>query len=281
MTTPPTAADGRDGPPLTPDRPITTLDVPIDERDERALPLAAWLAGCWQTRVRLLHVVRPGQDATVDLGATAEAMTRRWPGTEVETLALAGDDVATAVTGAGGVDSLLIVSTDNANAWSFKNSVAERLSNQAPGPIVLLGPRVQALSPGGDVVLADDGRPAADAAFNAATALAAALGRGLWLVRVVPDGDGQPAGPHADLDPEVGMALQERVDGVDPTLSPRWEVLTSNDPVSALEGFAERVGASFIVAGSRSRTDATRTTMSSIAMGLVANAGRPVLVVGH
>lgn len=266
---------------LTSSHPITTLDVPIDERDEHAIPLAAWLAGCWGTRVRLLHVVLPGEAAAVDLAAAVEAMARRWPGTDVEALELEGDDVVTAVTGAGGVDSLLIVSTDNANAWSFKNSVAERLSHQAAGPLVLLGPRVTSLSPGGDVVVADDGRPASDVTLQAAVGLATALGRGLWLVRVAPDSAGQPPDSPAELHSEIGMALQQRVDGLDPALSPRWEVIQSNDPVRALEGFAERVGASFIVAGSRARADTTRTTMSSIAMGLVANAGRPVLVVGH
>lgn len=258
------------------ERPIATLDVPIDGRHELSVPLAAWLASIWTIPIRLLHVRPAGDRPALDLDrATAEAKAE-WPELPITSEQLDGDDVAAAIVAATTTTSLLVVSTDNANAWAFKNSVAERLVHRAGAPLILLGPQAGPPDQGGDVVVAFDGRPASVAALDAATALAGALGRNLWLVRVVPT----PIDGDTATDREIELDLDRRTDALDPAINPRWEIVVSNDPVSAIEVFAAKAGASFVVAGARRRDDATRTTMSSITMGLVANAGRPVLVVG-
>ena len=271
------STDAGTAPAFAPDRPVTILDVPIDESNERAVPLAAHLAEVWGVPIRLLHVSPSAEEATAQLDRAVAEARRCWPDGVFETAHLEGDDVAAAITGAIDDRSLLVVSTDNANAWSFKNSVAERLVDRAGRPLILLGPRAAEPHPTGDVIVAFDGRPASEIALEAAVALTAALDRDLWLVQVVPES----SGPTVELHGEVGVDLQRRIDGLDPSLGPRWEVIHSNDPVNAIERFADRVGASFIAAAARGRTDVTRTTMSSITMGLVATAGRPVLVVGH
>ncbi len=264
-------------PAFAPDRPIAVVDVPIDGRHEVALEVAAWLASIWAIPIRLLHVNAAGSQPVLDLdGAAAEAV-ERWPELSFGAETLDGDDVAATIAGEATATSLLVVSTDNANAWAFKNSVAERLVHRASGPLILIGPQARLPEDNGDLVVACDGRPASIAALDAAIAMAPTLGRNLWLVRVVPTPDGDGAG----LRREAEADLHRWAEGIDPAIDARLEVIESNDPVSAIESFGARVGASFVVAGARRRDDATRTTMSSITMGLVATAGRPILVVGQ
>lgn len=266
-------------PSFSPQQPVTTLAVPIDQPDERAMPFAAWLAELWDLPIRLLHLPGRPRSGHVDFSldqVTADARLR-WPNLRIDAERLEGDEVAATIVGAAGSDSLLIVATDNANAWSFKNSVAERLVDRIESPAILVGTRADQPNPGGDVVVAFDGRPAAESALAAAASLALALGRSLVIVQVVP----KAIGPGDERPPAPDLELDRRVEGLDPRIGARWDVIESNDPVTAIESFADRLGASFVVAAARGRTDVTRTTMSSITMGLVANAGRPVLVVHH
>ncbi len=274
-------------PAFAPDRPIAVVDVPIDGRHEVALEVAAWLASVWAIPIRLLHVNAADSEPSLDLDREVTEATGRWPELSFGAETLDGDDVAATIAGEATATSLLVLSTDNANAWAFKNSVAERLVHQASGPLVLVGPSAQPPELGGDLVVAFDDRPPSVAALDAAMAMAPTLDRNLWLVRVVPeplgggDGDAADDGEHGAARPQAEADLERCVEGLDAAVDPRWEVIESNDPVQAIEGFAAQIGASFVVAGARRRDDATRTTMSSITMGLVANAGRPILVVGH
>ena len=275
-----------DAPAFMPGRSIETVVVPVGDGgpDDRALPVAAALATTWRTPVQLLHV--SGSISSVDpiLDAVVAAMRRRWPDLDLEPLHVYGDDPAVAVAGEIGVHELAVVATDHADAWSFKHSVAEALVDHVGLPLILVGPNADRPGLDGDVVVALDGTPLAQVALAAAASLARAIGRDLWLAQVVADplpvgGDGPEDPTHPELHPEIGLALQRLADDLDPAVHPRWEVIHGNDPVQAIETFAARIGASFLVAATRGRTDEQRTTMCSISMGLVAAAGRPVLVV--
>ena len=237
------------------------------------MPFAAWLAETWNLPVRLLHVTGSISSDDPKLAEAATEARNAWPDLTFETEHLYGDDPAATIAEAVGAHSLPVLSTEHADAWSFKSSVAEALVERVGVPLVLVGPQASQPKPG-DVVVALDGSPLADVAVETAATLAGALGRNLSMVRVVPQ-----ATPDEELHPEFGLDLQRRADGLDPALAPRWEVIHSNDPVHAIDGFAERVEASFVVAAARGRTDESRSSMSSITMGLVATAARPVLVV--
>jgi nucleotide-binding universal stress UspA family protein len=268
-------ANTRPAPAFQPDRQVTTLAVPVGRAHDRALPFAAWLSDTWGVPVRLLHASGSiaSEDDVLD-GAVAE-VGRFWPDLPVESEHLYGDDPAVAVADAVGAHVLPVLSTEHADGWSFKDSVAEALVERIGVPVTLVGPEAKQPVVDGDVVVALDGTPVAEAALAAGAALARSLGRQLWMVRVV----AEPGPDAGDLHPEYGLGLQKLADGLDPEVSPRWEVIHSNDPVNTVEGFADRVGASFVVAATRGRTDETRTTMCSITMGLVSVARRPVLVV--
>jgi len=271
-------------PTFAPDRPVAVIDVPTDGRHEIAVEVAAWLASIWAVPIRLLHVTAAGSRPGLDLDGTTAKAVARWPELSFGIGMLEGEDVAATIAEAATATSLLVLPTDNANAWAFKNSVAERLVHRASGPLILVGPRARFPENQGDLVVAHDGRPASDAALDAAMAMAPTLGRNLWLVRVVPssvDAGGGDAGDGDERRRQAEADLRRCAEAIDPSVEARLEVIESNDPVSAIEGFAAGVEASFVVAGARRRDDASRTTMSSITMGLVANAGRPVLVVGH
>lgn len=266
-------------PTFTADRAVTTLAVPIGNAHDRALPFAAWLADTWHLPIRLLHVSSSISSHDDDLDLAMAEMGRFWPELIVESEHLYGEDPAVAVAGSIGAHTLPVLSTEHADGWSFKNSVAEGLVDRAGVPLVLVGPEAKQPVVGGDVVVALDGTAVADAALEVAAALADSLGRTLRMVRVVADPGGEPGPEQGVLHPEYGLDLQRMADGLDAAIEPRWEVIHSNDPVRAIESFADRVGASFVVAATRGRTDASRTTMCSITMGLVSMARRPVVVV--
>lgn len=265
----------RQAPSFAPDRAVTTLAVPVGRAHDRALPFAAWLADTWELPVRLLHVSDSISSQDTELEGALAEVDRFWPELTVDTEHLYGDDPAVAVAGAIGPHTLPVLSTEHADGWSFKDSVAEALVDQAGIPLVLVGPEAKSPIPDGDVVVALDGTAVANTALQTAAAMARALGRTLWMVRVV----GDPGPGEGELHPEHGLDLQRLADDLDTDVEARWEVVHSNDPVDALEAISDRLGASMIVAASRARTDESRTTMCSITMGLVSTARRPVLVV--
>lgn len=265
----------RPAPSFAPDRSVSTLAVPVGRAHDRALPFAAWLADTWGLPVRLLHVSDSISSEDSELAGAMAEVERYWPELSVDSEHLYGDDPAVAVAGAVGPHTLPVLSTEHADGWSFKDSVAEALVEQAGIPLILVGPEAKSPIPDGDVVVALDGTAVANTALQIAAALAASLGRTLWMVRVV----GDPGPDEGELHPEHGLDLQRLADDLEADVEARWEVVHSNDPVHAIEALADRLGASVIVAASRGRTDETRTTMCSITMGLVSTAHRPVLVV--
>lgn len=283
------ASDGPGGPSFRPGRPIRDLVVPVggttgeasdgSDGHRRALTVATTLAEAWGLPIRLLHVGPSIASDDPVLTAVAAEAAGRWPTATIATTHVHGDDPAIAAAGEIDADDLAVVATEHADGWSFKHSVAEALVERVGEPVLLVGPRAGRTAPSGDVVVALDGSPVAEAALAAGMALARSLGVGLWLVRVVAD---EPPGPEpapTRLHPEIGVELQRLIDRIDPALRPRWEVVHANDPVPALIGVADHLGAGYLVAGTRGRTDESRTTMCSISMGLVAAASHPVLVV--
>lgn len=247
------------------------LPVASGTEQDRAMPLVIWLAQTLDLPVRVIHSSGSADGLDADLESMVGDVRRRFPEIRIQSEQLLGDHPAEVIAQSLGPDSLAVLSTDHADAWSFKDSVAEALVHAADLPVVLVGPNVTAGAPSGDVVLGLDGSAPAESAVAPAVGLAEALGHRLWLVRVVPE-------PVTGEDRTAAAAeyLQE-VAGRHPDVGPRCEVIRSNNPVSAIASFARSVDAGFLATGTRARSDMSRRSMSSISMGLVATAEQPVL----
>ncbi len=281
-------------PSFRPGRPLERLVLPVGPGSyhDRAMPLVVWLAERWSLPVHVIHVAtgadtstgsqdapggaaEPGDVAAGLPHAVVADMSSRYPSLAVTGEILHGDRPGAVIAGHLDPRSLAVLSTDNADAWSFKNSVAEELVHLAEVPVLLLGPNVVRRKPEGEIVVGFDGSASSRIALDSAVSLARASGHRLWIVRVVPEplaGD--------DLHQNTTGVLQELAEQLDREIGARWEVVQSNSPVDAISSFADRHHAGFIVVGSRSRTDTSRRSMSSIAMGLVSRAEQPVLVTG-
>lgn len=268
-------------PSFRPGRTITDLVVPVTpgSLQDREVPLVALLAEAWGLPVRLVHVTPSISSVDPELEAMRDDLRSWYPGIEVQAEHLTGDDPAVAIADAVGPRALLIMSTDHIDAWAVKGSVAERVADRIGLPILLLGPQVtkqdlRRRGLGGEIVVGVDESDRTDA-ITAAVALAEALAdRRTWLTTIVPE-------PDRDPQPEPGLSrhLQALAEHHSGQVETRWEIIQSNDVVGALEGFADRRDAGFLVAATRRRVDRSRQTMASIGAGLASSARRPVLLV--
>lgn len=269
-------------PAFEPGRPVNELVVPVvaGSLHDRIMPLAALLAEAWDLPIRLVHVSPSISSVDVDLESVLVGMRSWYPRFDIRSKHLYGDDPAKAIADHASPRTLVLMSTEHIDKWSFKDSVAEAVVERVGMPVLLVGPhvtkdRLRERRLDGEVVVGVDGSAAAEAGVGPAVALAKALGHRLWLVRVMPEpGDEEPT-----FHPEVGRYLQELAEKCDTEIGTRWEVIQGNDPVEVLEGFAARRDASFLVAATRGRASTERHSMASITAGLAAAAARPVLVV--
>lgn len=267
-------------PAFEPGRTIAELVVPVvaDPGHDRVFPLVGLLAEAWQLPIRLVHVTTSISSIDVDLQAVLEEMRAWHPHFDITAEHLTGDDPGRAIADDIGPTSLLVVSSDHVDAWAVKGSVAESVVDRVGVPVLLIGRHVTKASVrdrklDGEVVVGLDGSATAEAGFDAAVALAKAVGSRLWLVQVVPEP--QEGDEHRpDLPGYLQRLAEEHADEVEV----RWEIVQSNDPVSAIESFARRRDAAFLVAATRDRASTQRHTMASIAAGLAGTAERPVLV---
>ncbi len=261
-------------------RTISELVVPvvIESAHDRVFPLVGLLAEAWRLPIRLIHVTASLSSVDVDLESVRRELQAWYPHFDIRAEHLTGDDPGRTIADEVGATALLVVSTDHIDAWAVKGSIAESAVDRVGVPVLLLGKHVTKTSVrdrklDGEVVVGLDGSATAEAGFDAALALAKAIGTRLWLVQVVPE----PL--EADVHrPDLPGYLQRLAEEHSGEVDIRWEIIQSNDPVTAIESFAERRDAAFLVAATRDRASTQRHTMASIASGLAGTAHRPVLV---
>lgn len=245
---------------------------------ERGAPYASALAEIWQVPLRLVHVSDSVATKDPQLDAVVSNLRHRRPGLTIEGIHVYGDDVASALADYVDAHAFVVMTTEHADEWRVKGSVAEAVLNRVGAPLLLLGPNVTEVSLTGEVVVGVDGSYASERAMTYAVTLAKAFGvrTRVWLIQVVP----MPEPGEEVHHPEIADYLQRQAEDLtDHDVDVRWEVIQSNDPVRALADFAVRRQASFVVAGARSRTDVTRTSMGSVTMGLVQTVPQAVLAV--
>ncbi len=244
---------------------------------ERGAPYASALAEAWGVPLRLVHVSDSVSASDPHLTAVVDNLRHRRPGLVIESANVYGDDVATALAEYIEPHAFVVMTTEHADEWRFKDSVAEAVVHHVGAPLLLLGPNASDVSLTGEIVVGVDGSYGAHGAVESAMRLAQAFGvrTRVWLVRIVP----MPGPGETVHHPEISDYLQRLAEENDGPADVRWEIIQSNNPVDALVDFARRRKASFIVAGARSRTDATRTSMGSVTMGLVHAAAQAVMPV--
>lgn len=259
--------------------PIVELVVPVTAGalQDRVLPLVGLLAEAWNLPARLVHVTPPNTAPEVDLDDLLANISSWYPGLQARAEHLSGDDPAEAIAAHIGPTALTVMSTDNIAAWPVGGSVAESVVERAGLPVLLVGRHVTKAGLrdrqlDGDIVVGVDASATAETGVDAAVALARALGHRLWLVQVVPPPE---IGEHR---PRPDGYLQRLAERHNEEIGTRWEVIQSDDAVVAIEDFATRRDASFLVVGTHGRISTERRTIASFASDLAGRSERPVLV---
>ncbi len=261
-------------PSLIGDRTIFEIALPVTftSADDRVRTFAIELCRRWSIPLRLIYVSDSIEPSIPQLEDLAAHIRRRHEALTVKTSHVYGHDAAVGICSTVFPRSLVLMPTDHADEWKMKGSVAEIVVMSAGVPVLLFGPNVGTFRPGADIVVGLDGSASAEAVLPAALGLAQAFDAQLWLVQVV------PVGVDDEINVDIATYIQDQAAVIEiPHHRTGWELIHSNNPVSALASFAEARNASMILAGARGRTDPHRQSMGSISMGLVSTGTVPVL----
>jgi nucleotide-binding universal stress UspA family protein len=298
-----------------------TIVVPLDaeEPSEYAVPLAAALARKLGDRLVVLSVV-PDLDELHELTGDHEAalrslQARRISESEaylraVATRTATGNLEVVSAVHAGPVVETILQSVKRERAgliaiathgrvgpqrW-FLGSVADQVVRTSPIPVLLVRPGEAGVVPSSapsDVIVPLDGSPTAEAALPLASALAAACGTPLTLVRAIPTGwwntgsgmyaSGMSAGtPDLITAVETGArdyleatARRLRADGM--------EVRTKIGLFRAADLLVDDVASSceqpLVVMTSHGRSGFRRMVLGSVADRIIRSATAPVIVI--
>ena len=263
---------------------MTEMLVPLDGREPslRSLPRAGRIATRLGLSLRLLSVADDVEATRAWLAAKAAELL---PETAVEVEVTSGADPAEAIRAAAGPSTLICMATAATLRphQGHVGSVAELVVRSARQPVMLIGPKVD-LDPGvptGKVVVPVDGSILSEQALAIAGGLAAALDVPAWVVTVIPAKVEAAAGRElggSPLGPESGYVRRLASDlGRDHGVPTSYEVLHIDDPADAILDFAGADG--LVVMSTHGRSGLSRLFGGSVALGVVAGAARPVVVV--
>lgn len=261
---------------LLEDRRVSEIVFPVSIKaiHERGESAAVMLAQTWQLPVRLVHADNMVTNTDPDLESLAERLRHRYPLQDFKTSHLNGADVGKSICETVKADSLVFMSTQNANEWKVKGSTAEEVLRCGGVPLLMMGPHASLTNLEGEIVIGLDGSAPAEVSLALAKGISEIHGNRIWLVTVVP----QPRrGESLQHRPQLVKYLEDRAAELGGLGHVGWEIIQGNDPVAAIEAFARNRSASLIIAGSKDRSDPSRQTMGSITMGLVSRAQQPVL----
>lgn len=206
---------------------------------------------------------------------------------EVTEAAEIGPASGVLIDAADGAEMLVVGRRGLGSAMSaLLGSVSDRLSVEAPCPLVVVGPE-GAGSDQGPVVVGVDGSEFGEAAL--AFAMAEARVRGVG-VRVVSVTESRPAASASDPELATRMSSAAEVDA-DAVISRALDVVPTRDgtavetvvaeghPAEALVAHAQ--DAQLIVVGSHGKGFIRRALLGSVSREVLRNAARPVAVVGR
>ena len=257
------------------------LVVPIDgsAASWSAVPIAARMAATVDGSLSVVSVV----DRLADISpARAElenglATLGSLP-VEPQIQVLANDVVAKAI--ADHVEELsgatvVMSSHGHGRSAAVLGSTTDELLRRLFGPIVVIGPHVEAAGPlDGAYVVPLDGSPASEKIVPIAEAWAIEFGAVPWLVEVISPSVNVTADVFESAYPaRVAAGLRER-----PGHEVEFEVLHGDKPSRSIVDFASRNSASLIFATTHGRTGLDRLRLGSVAAELVRHATCPVVL---
>lgn len=246
----------------------------------RALGPAAWFAGRLGAGLELVTVVPEGQVAR----ATAAIADERAEGVGTRRV-LVGDDpadaIATAITTGDGAIGCLATHARSRTA-PVLGSTAQAVLERTWAPLLLVGPRADAVRRDGPVVVAVAGGRDDEDLVAVAAGWAARLDRPLVLVTVAepaPSGvDGQVHRTRGPQDPDAYLA--SLADRLTATARPATDVV--EDPISVRDGLVpllQRIQPCLVVVGHHEHGRLHRVVTGDHTADVVAVAPAPVLAV--
>ena len=249
---------------------------------QRALPAATWMAGRAKAPMLLVSVVIDAAfvgDRHAELEAIAEDL--RAQGLEVVTLVRRTDEIAAALVEETHRQPGSVICMPSHGPGRFLElaigTVTQDVVDHATDPVVLVGPRVEAVAPPNRFVAAADDTAPSQRAVALAGRWARAFGVGLELVEVVDPRIESRLG-HGDVLESTtlrGYAADLRTAGVVAS----WEVLHGRDRSDAIVRHLEDRPGAWAVLGTHARHGIPRLAQGSIAMQVVHHSPVPVVVV--
>jgi nucleotide-binding universal stress UspA family protein len=260
------------------------LIVPVDGSlaSWHAVDVAISLAKLLAARVHIVEVAFAPSDldaARSRLEHSAASRQRQGAPVDVD-VRLSGDSVASAieelvVANPGSV--VVMASHGRGRSAALIGSVAEDILHRIFGPIILVGPKATSTTFEGPLVVSVDGSDESEAALPLAAAWAIELRVAPWIVhvadtndRVAPDSGVVDSGYPARLARDLTTLSHHEVE---------FEELHDPHPGRAVPDFADRLGASMIVAASHGRTGLRRLTIGSVSSTFVRHATCPVMII--
>ncbi|MBA4179877.1 MAG: hypothetical protein C0506_04740 [Anaerolinea sp.] len=259
---------------------------------ERALPLAAWLAGATGGRVRLVHVIDDERlrDQPAELKTASERFAAYAGGLaktnglfDATTEVLAGDP-ASRLLEAAAECGFVVMATHGRGGFraAIIGSVADKVVRGTPVPILVVPGTGRTEVPSADkpFVVGLDGSPEAERGLALARELAARTGAKVTLVRAfhIPP----PAGVEFSYyPPDVLTSLQEAAEEYIRSVAKpgEGERLVQGDAATAILETAKEVDAGLVVLTSGGKGLAKRLAFGSVTDRVLHALERPLLVV--
>ena len=273
---------------------VEAILVPLDGSAfaERALPVAAQLAGRLDVDIHLFSVVKKPEEM-----AQREALLEaaRLPGHRMHRLVVVDDDPAAAIHAALRrlTDAVCcMASHGRGRSAALVGSVVTELIARRHDPLVLVGPTIGDIAPWIDpdgsrvgIVTCVDDSPGLRWLLPAALGWCDLLDQSALLVTVAepvpPPLDDRPEqrrfGPPGDADDFLEwLAAPLRAQGHDLGTRVVWDPVS---PASGLRDYLREHPTPLVVAGSHERTGLARVVLGSTAAAIVHESPAPVLIV--
>jgi nucleotide-binding universal stress UspA family protein len=257
---------------------MSTIAVPVDETrfSERALPVAAALAGALDGSIRLYTVSsegvgRLGDERYLSELAAGLGVPSSWRA--LRTRGTAGAALADALRQEGEPGTLVCMAAHGRTRPRLVlSSVSEELLHVSPHPVILVGPAAQPPTvPIRRMLVCLDGSAVAEAVVPAATELASRLGAHVTLLHVMDQ-------PHSGHIVHGYLAdVVHRLGGIPVHIA--VHTAGGAGPAKVIVEHAAEIDAGLIAMATHGRSGLRRALLGSVAQSVVHHAGCPVLVV--
>jgi nucleotide-binding universal stress UspA family protein len=265
---------------------FATIVVPLDleGHSDRSIDVARSLAALGNVRIELVTVLPEQYTAQSGLSALEQRgldhRLRNWT-----PVVLLGNDIATVIADhLAQLDAPLLVMATSAHGVFgdfFSGSPTARLLSLVASPVLVVGPHVpEPWSATAPTLVACVG-PAShsDPAIGVMACWTHTFGgRPPWFLEVLRTEDVRASGGDVS---ESALVMRRADRLAELGVTSEWEVLHGDDPVEAIESFADGMIEPVLMVNSERWNDPSRLHLHSVARRLAHHARQPVLVLPH